>query len=112
MASTENRLYGPPVWRYDSFPNHIIEAQEFSWRSNEPLVGAFESDRAIADKDYHSYTELANLNPGMGNSYLFPNLTPTTPYTQTPFHQRFLNDSKAAEFLAVRGTQGRRYCWY
>lgn len=94
----------------DSLPYSMNEAQDIgcsNMTSQWPLVGWSE---AVNSTDPWC-TELATINPGFG---MVRDLAPldTFPvdtfhiYASTPSYQLSLGDSKPADFLAIRETQG------
>ena len=61
------------------------------------------------------YNQSANLNPDTGMDLDFPSVDfvefhAQGSYQQDPPHQLSLEDSKPADFLAIRDTSGRRSC--
>jgi len=116
-VSTTNSLAGiAPIegWQYnvlwDRNPiwSPAIDAQDFAWCAGVPPLDYFaDSNGAITNQDFAYYNEAINMDQASDKLYPLQNLVPAAPQTQNSFHKLVLNNSKPAEFLAVRETQGR-----
>lgn len=95
----------PIPWDYDLVQNRFNEAQYYpSWSGS--LNDVYDSREVITNEQLIYDIEPRDVVQEMGNPYLYPDLTNVTSYPQAPVHQTVLNNSKPAEFLALRETQG------
>ena len=101
----------PWPWINDAFPNPMNETQNLGFFNMVPQLGVNNWAPAITPTD-PSYIEVENLNQHVGMDRGLPpldqfDLCPQSFYVQPPPYRQLLKDSKPADFLAVRKTQGR-----
>ena len=102
MTSTEFPC--PPV--IDALFDPAKEARDFGYSN---MVSQLEfADWAFASTSSDPYyIEPASMNPGIDVSQTY---SPMDRWAQSSLYKISLEDSKPADFLAIRKTQGRRSC--
>ena len=97
IAMTES----PWPWIDGGFPNSMDETQDFSFFDMAPQLGA--DNHASANTQYPSYVEVARDWSTLDQFDLYQQSL----NVQTWSCRLSLKDSKPADFLAIRKTQGR-----
>ena len=105
--------WGESPWPYinDAFPDSMNETQDFGFSNMAPQLGVNSWAPAITPTS-PSCMEVETLNEHIGMDRSLPpldqfDLCPQGFYAQTTPYRLSLKDSKPAEFLAIRKTQGR-----
>ena len=98
-------------WFNDDSPFSMNETQDFGFENMAPQLGVNSWAPAIAPTS-PSCMEVESLNEHIGMDRGLPpldqfDLCPQDNYAQTSPYRLSLKDSKPAEFLAIRKTQGR-----
>lgn len=113
IPSTEGLQRVPPTWDAQMYFDFRNEERCPTCSLMWPPIGVAEPDEAFTDKVDRYYLEQGGMNLGMGSPYTVPMMAlvaPVAPYTETPVHELVLSNSRPADFLAIRETEGGHDC--